>query len=384
MAPSRLLGLGAFAATLFALTTADAAEPVYKEGTHGRGSLRYVQGIPVLELAGTPEEIGEQHAALAMQPIKPRLGLARKFLEAHRLGVAWPVVGGISRVILNNAPPRYRAELECAIRTAELDPDAATGVYVANAMLELRRMGGCSALAVEPERSATGELLFGRNLDSPPVGDLDRLSVLMIVRPEGRNAFASVGFPCVFGVLSGMNDKGLAVATLDVYSTKDGSPIFDPQGVPLAITYRQILEECASIDEAEKLLKSAKHTTWMNLAVCDRQRAAVFEITPANVVRRSAEEHLLACTNHFRTDRLCTSTACRRYETLQNYWTFDKIGVREMAQALHTVNQGPMTLQTMIFEPKSLKLHLALGEGPTSAQPMKVFELGEYLESRPK
>ena len=384
MKRSRLLVLGLLASVLLDLHVARAAEPIYKEATHGRGSLEYVQGIPVLELAGTPEEIGSQHASLAMAAIRPQLGLARKILEAHGLGAAWPVVGGISRVMVSNAPQRYRTELEAAIQAAELDRDAATGVYVANAMIELRRMGGCSAFAVEPERSAAGELLFGRNLDFPVIGDLDRLSVLMIVRPEGKYAFASVGFPSLIGVLSGMNEKGLAVATLDVYSSKDGSPIFNPQGAPLGLTYRQILEECATVDEAEKLLQSARHTTWMNLAVCDRDQAVVFEITPASVVRRSSEAHLLACTNHFRTDQLCTSTACRRYDALRAYWKREKIGLQDVAQALHTVHQGPMTMQTMIFEPKSLKLHLAIGKGPTSNQPLKLFALEEHLKPRAK
>lgn len=379
MERSRTCVLGLLAALLLNLHVARAAEPIYAEGTHGRGSLQYVHGIPVLQLAGTPEEIGEQHAALVMQAIRPQLGLARKILEAHGLGAAWPVVGGISRVMVANAPQRFRTELEAAIQAAELDRDTATGVYVANAMIELRRMGGCSAFAVEPERSATGELLFGRNLDFPVIGGLDRLSVLMIVRPEDKYAFASVGFPSLFGILSGMNEKGLAVATLDVYSSKDGSSIFNPQGAPLALTYRRILEECTTIDEAEKVLKSVRHTTWMNLAVCDREQAAAFEITPSNVVRRSSEEHLLACTNHFRTDQLCTSTTCRRYDALQSYWKMHKVGLREVAQALHTVNQGPMTMQTMIFEPESLKMHLAIGKGPTSNQPLKAFPLEEHF-----
>ena len=48
----------------------------------------------------------------------------------------------------------------------------------------------------------------------------------------------------------------------------------------------------------------------MNLAACDRQRAAVFEITPRHVVVRMAEDHLLACTNHFRTpDWRCRRSA---------------------------------------------------------------------------
>ena len=32
----------------------------YVEGTHGAGSLRYIDGIPVLTVQGTPEQMGEQ------------------------------------------------------------------------------------------------------------------------------------------------------------------------------------------------------------------------------------------------------------------------------------------------------------------------------------
>ena len=57
MKRSRMLVLGLLAALLLNLRVARAAEPVYEAGRHGRGSLNYVQGIPVLELAGTPERV---------------------------------------------------------------------------------------------------------------------------------------------------------------------------------------------------------------------------------------------------------------------------------------------------------------------------------------
>ena len=38
-------------------------------------------------------------------------------------------------------------------------------------------------------------------------------------------------------------------------------------------------------------------------------------------------------------------------------------------------NQGKFTLQTMIFEPAALKLHLAIGECPSSALPLKELDL---------
>src|SRR5262249_39909252 len=73
-----------------------------------------------------------------------------------------------------------------------------------------------------------------------------------------------------------------------------------PKGTPLGFVYRRILEECTSLDEAERLLNSEKATTWMNLAACDRQASCVFEITPEHIGRRDAEDGVLPCTNHFR------------------------------------------------------------------------------------
>jgi isopenicillin-N N-acyltransferase like protein len=247
-------------------------------------------------------------------------------------------------------------------------------------MLELRRLGGCSALIVSPDRSAVDGPLFGRNFDFDPMDILHDYSLVMVYRPEGKRPFAAVGFPTLGGVLSGMNDAGLAVATLDVYESSDGSPMFDPQGVPLAFTFRRILEECATVEEAEELLRSTKATTWMNLAVSDERDAAVFEITPRTVAVRRPHDDLLTCTNHFRADELATSINCRRYGTLEKSRDHEKLGIEDVSRMMHAVHQGSWTIQTMIFEPKSRKLHLSLGAGPTSARPLRTLELMPLFE----
>jgi hypothetical protein len=57
-----------------------------------------------------------------------------------------------------------------------------------------------------------------------------------------------------------------------------------------------------------------------------------------------------------------------------------KLGLEDIAKKLHAVNQGGDTLQTMIFEPASLKLHLAFGKCPSSALPMKELDLAPLLK----
>jgi predicted choloylglycine hydrolase len=247
-------------------------------------------------------------------------------------------------------------------------------------MFDMKKMFGCSTLIVEPDRSATKGPLFGRNLDFPTCGFLQDYTAVEVFKPKGKHAFASIGFPGMLGVLSGINDAGLALAVLEVYSTADNSVRFDPSGTPYAMCFRRLLEECTTIEEAEKALRAMKRTTMLNLAVCDTKHGAVFELTPKQVVVRSAENGVLPCTNHFRTKELCTKKECWRFKKLDNCQDMKTIGLDQIGKKLNEVNQGRLTLQTMIFEPATLKLHLAFGKCPSSELPMKELDLGPLLK----
>jgi len=371
-----LAGIG-----LRGLPTAWAADAprLFKEAVSEGGELKYVHGVPVLFLQGEPEQMGRQQAALVFDAAREHTGVAKRFLGEHGGGLLWPMVVMAARGLLHNAPQRYQRELNAAFARAEYPQADRDPLIVANGLIELRSFSLCSAFAIEPQRSATGAMLFGRNLDIPSYGSLDRLLLVAVCRPAQRHAFASVTWPGVLGVLSGMNDAGLAIGCLDSGPAKDGSPQLGA-GTPLSFTFRRILEECTSLAEAEKLLRSSRHTTWMNLAACDRQRAAVFEITPKSVAVRRAEEHLLACTNHFRTPELGQPRNCWRYRTLRRYGDrTEPFTWRDVASAMHAVNLDEDTTQSMVFEPKPLRLHLARGRPPVSAGPFVPLDLAELF-----
>ena len=166
-------------------------------------------------------------------------------------------------------------------------------------------------------------------------------------------------------VISGMNDAGLTVAALETTAREEG-PRFNAKGVPFALCYRRVLEECTTGAEAEKLLRGMKRATTNNLAICDKKRSVVFEFTPTRLIVRSADKGMCLCTNHFCTAELKlaepknTKTTLDRYATLTKALAEEKkLGVTEVQQYLHAANQGEETLQTMIFEPATLTLHLA-------------------------
>ncbi len=350
----------------------------YREATTEGARLEYVQGYPVMFLAGSPEEIGRQQAALVGEQVGPLVEMPRKTLAAHGAENRFPLVAAVAAKMIENVSPDHRKELDTLQAQSGLNRD---GLYVGNALVELRRMGGCSEFAVLPERSRTGELIFGRNFDFPDMGVLHRYHCILVVHPEGKRKFVSIGYPGMVGVISGINDAGLVVTTLDVYQSADRSPIFEPSGVPMAFTFRRVLEECSSVDEAERLLKEVPRTTYMNLAVADARTAVVFELTPGRVGRREATDGVVCCTNHFQLEGLRTNIRCTRIETLNEVCRQEgPLGIHEVHQALHAVHQGKMTLQTMIFEPRALRLHLAMGgAGPVSNKPLKTFELQDWL-----
>jgi hypothetical protein len=358
----------------------------YPEGRHGNGEMRYRNGLPVLTVEGTPEEIGEQIAALAVKPARRLMGYPRDILKEYWSSTAWRAFLNVGRKMLPQFPADHRREFDALIKGG-VDADA---LLAANTLFDIKRVFACSTLIVEPGRSATGTPLFGRNLDFPTLGYLQDYSLVTIYRSRGKHSFASVGFPGLVGCLSGMNDAGLCLAVLEVYSSKDDSPRFDGTGTPYALCYRRILEECSTIAEAEALLRSMKRTTRTNLAICDRRGGAVFEVTSSSLVVRRATDGFCPCTNHFCTKELATlldgkpREACDRFELLERCGRAKKIfGLDDLVDCLDAVNQGDHTLQTMIFEPASLRLHLAIGSCPSSALKMKTLDLAPLL-AKPK
>jgi len=362
--------------------TAAAARAVeerpYQEGRYEKAELRYIDDLPVLMVAGTAAEIGHQKAALTGAVVEKLAVYPKELLKLFGREDRWPKVVERGRSLLPQFPSDYREELRAF---AEKSGMAADVGIVANTLADIYRGGfSCSSLLVDAQRSATGDPLFGRNLDFFTLGVLDKYSLVTVHRPQGKHAFVSIGFPGLFGCLSGMNDAGLALAVHEVYLARDHSPMFNPKGVPYTFCFRRMLEECTTVEEAEQLLRRCERTTRLNLALCDRQGGVVLEITPLTVSRRRGEDGICACTNHFRTRDLAVLPWCPRYNTLMQSSSLATLNVAELFEKLHEVNLGRLTVQTMIFEPAPLVLHLAIGRCPSSAQPLRRLDLAPLLK----
>ena len=300
MSRSRIAAV-ALSAVLILSLPARAAEPFkYEEGKHGKGQLKYINGLPVLMVEGTPEEMGDQTGALTAKSVKKLLAFPKLYIEKFGYAAAWTALVRVGKSMEPAFPADQLKELEALAKTAAVERPGHRGEY-------LRRYQEGRRLLTSPSTRLTvlQAPIMGRNLD-PTLGFLHEHTLVTVCKPDGKHAFASIGFPGFVGCLSGMNDAGLCIAVLEIYSANDGSKSFDPEGTPYAMCYRRILEECTTVAEAEKLMRSMKRTTRNSLAVCDRDGGAVFEITPKTVIVRKSDDGLCAATNHFRTKELCT------------------------------------------------------------------------------
>jgi len=370
----------ALALGLCSLSLVSADERRFVEAKHGKGELKYVEGVPVLIVEGTDEEIGEQFGVLAIKPTKkPLIDKLDSYMKKSGWESAYAVMLRTAPFLLSIFPEGIQKELTAASKAGDVSRNV---MILTNAMPDLQKIGGCSTLIVEAERSKTKGPLFGRLLDWPPHENLADFTLVTVFKQANKNTVATITFPIILGAISGMNDKGLCLTINEINITKDGSPRSDLKGVPMLILFRQILEKCSTVAEAEKMLTDTRRTGSFLLTVCDVKGGCVFEVTTKNVIAVPACDNVCCATNHFRSEELGIGAKCRRYETLEKFQkNGEKLGVDDVKAALHEVSQKEFTVQAMVFEPAARVLHLAYG-GDKSATEKKLtkLELGPIFE----
>lgn len=368
----------ALVAVVFLSATANAAVAqsfAYPQAKHGQGELRYINGVPVLMVAGSPEEIGEQMGLLAMKPAAKGVNLVEGLLKEQGIGYLKPLLARLGNSLLTKFPQDYRDEMDAAAKASGIGRDL---LVIGNTMHDVRRLTGCSTLLVDPERSSTGAPLVGRNLDFSFVNGTHQYSLVVVYRPKGKRPFAAVSFPgaTVVGcAMSAMNADGLVFGQNDVGKAADNSRSVELGNTPTAVIARRVLEECSTVADAEKLLRSIKPAGRSIFFACDRNGGAIFEVTPNTVMVRRELGGVCPATNQFETKELAVTTNCKRAAILAHARDIDKFGVAEVAKTMHQVHQGRRTAHTVVFEPRTLTLHVAFGDGNQSATAFSLHEL---------
>lgn len=234
----------------------------------GRSHVKSHGGILQVTLEGTPEEIGYAHASLLRnEMIENETALWSVFED---LVPSWPVrtaIIDLSRWSFRDldrwVPSPRRRELAAAAVAFHPDPFDAllptwhrflflNALYDVSLFYEHSPLIGCSSVVVSGRRGVDGHTLLARNFDFETHEVFDRGKAVLLFKEDGGIPFASVAWPGLAGVASGMNARGV---TMVVHGARARSPV--TRGEPALLTVREALSRASTTSEAVEILASS-------------------------------------------------------------------------------------------------------------------------------
>lgn len=366
--PSHRLRYLAFTALAVAgVALAACGAPRFEARTVEHGRLFQRNGMWVLELRGTPAERGRAEGRLVGKQIRwalPRYLDATLHMERPR---GYPL--RIVRELEGSIPKDALAEIGAIAKSAHVDRD--TLVLVNLAPEEVAGLS-CSCMAATGKKSGTGATLLARNLDWYG-GDVLKDVGLVVVESGSGEPYASLGYPGLVGVVTGMNRSGLSVANLVVLH-QHARP---HEGVPVTFALRAILEHQTSVDAAVSYLKALPRTVPQNYAFADPTKAVVLETARHRFRRRDPAGGFVAVANLFDEDRHTRRNS--RFARMMHAGAQRSLDVAKLEKALRRVALGDMNVQSVVFEPKRRLLHASMHSRPAADGPFHTVDVGRLL-----
>ena len=165
--------------------------------------------------------------------------------------------------------------------------------------MQVYMLVGCSSFAAWEKETDDGELIVGRNFDFYVGDGFAKNKIVLFVNPDSGYKYASITWPGMTGVVSGMNECGLAVT---INAAKGAVPT--STAMPISLLVRHILMHARNIEEAMAIAEKCQTFVSESILVasaCDK-RAAIIEKTPKETYLYSTDSTHIICTNHYQSD----------------------------------------------------------------------------------
>src|SRR6266568_4006901 len=200
--------------------------------------------IKIVEVRGDGAAMGKAHGEALQKEIKALSQYLNAFFKSDKERKQALLASFLFR---NQLSPEHQAEILGLAQASGIDSGQ---VMLGNCFLDLSPMAACSTITLSAKAAPDGIARFGRNLDFPGFGIADKATVVLVFHPKDRYQFAAVTWPGLIGVLSGMNEHGLSLASMEV-----DRPMGLPRAMPYVLLYRTILERCKTVAEAVDFLQ---------------------------------------------------------------------------------------------------------------------------------
>jgi hypothetical protein len=342
--------------------------PVPQAAQIDGGRLTIVEGVPVVHLEGTHFEIGRQHGALLKEQIH---FLHKEYGE----NFMFPLVGEQNirewaETAESFIPQKYIEEMRGIAEGSGISYEKTLQI---NCAIDRLQSLFCSTVTASGDATKDGDVIFGRNLDFAGRGILHKATVVLVMKPDGETPLLSVTWPGLIGVLSGMNGRGVAVATMMIHRfLKKPTP-----GTPYMILYREALARAHEAADVYDVLAAGKRTGPNNLMVADAAGTSyVVEFDATRIAKRPAQDGGACGTNYFLSKELegvGHPVGRDRFRDLERFLEeeYGKIDVESVRKVLQKVARPWfVNVQSMIFLPRQRAMYISVGGRlPAAEQP---------------
>jgi len=253
-------------------------------------------------------------------------------------------------------PERYLEELRGYAEGSGLSYRT---LYFMNFMFDILKKYGfhCSSVAI----TESGATLVGRNTDLIPWIARAALKwfppVVLDIGVPGKLRYVHVTPGLFLGVLSGFNERGIAMMSHQIAATREKSV---PGTLATPLLQRMILEESTNMAEASAVIQANPIQRCVSDLVTssDEGISTVYEITPESVKVTHANGPVMCCATHFRDAEL---VGLHRHKT-----TVSEGRLSLMNALAAKIRAIPEDLIAMLRNYDNGLAHLASGSSPTN------------------
>ena len=362
--------------------------------------------LPIVELKGTPYQIGYQHGKILKEEINQLCLLTKKIIK-NQEGIvasffALPFLFYFAKKLQKFIPYQFQLELRGIANGAQVRYEF---LLLENFIEEIGAFyywylrpffsprSYCSAFVMKNKKS----VIVGRNLDYYIFSEgLPSLNTLFVYRPEKGHSFLSLSWPGNIGAMTSISQT----MALFLLSSPVKKRVFC-RGVPEEIIIRDLIQNCETQSKAEQEINLKNIALGQNLLSVTENEAIVVEISPVKkAIRFLSKQNLLTVTNHFQIPEMQKDQAKKfpkpkKSLMPQEFFTLEGSKVREKKlrslclekpmnierakEVLDKISTS-CTIQSLIFLPREKEFWVAKRDNPpvTSGEWIK-FNIPDLL-----
>lgn len=337
----------------------------------------------------------------------------RQMIPSERyISILHKFIAIFNRNMVQHIPAEYLEEIYAMSLSCSKEYDAYGTPYarqlnyhaahdIGHAMQEYMLVG-CSSFAAWGAESVGGDLILGRNFDFYVGDDFAKNKIVLFVNPASGYKYASVTWPGMMGVVSGMNECGLAIT---INAAKGAIPT--STAMPISLLVRHILQYAKNIDEAMDIARTCRTFVSESLLAASAHdgRAVIIEKTPDDTQLYTTGSNHIICTNHYQSghfadnkynvENIASSDSKYRFDRLSELIETDipldapkSVGILRNRYGLQnedigltnekSINQF-IAHHSVVFEPEKLKMWVSTS--PWQCGAFLCYDLNEIFAS---